>query len=112
MNKILHEICSLKNLLDINRGLALILRLSARSVTGFHNTCSGQLVEPLGPKDEPPFARLMQDRKIGTKRVEQRCMNRAGLVHMCVSYEYEYGKLVQFLVRSVDSACKFISYDG
>ena len=55
-----------KIFLDINRGLGLILTRSARyagSVTGFHYTRSGQLVEPLGPKDEPPFARLMQDRK-------------------------------------------------
>ena len=91
MNKILHEICSLKNLFGHQSWFGPDLTRSARyagSVTGFHYTRLGQLVEPVGPKDEPPFARLMQDRKIGTKRVQQRCMHRAGLVHKRVSYKY------------------------
>ena len=58
MNKIIHEICSLINLLAINRGFGLILTRSARytgSVTGFRDTRLGQVAEPKGPKDEPPF---------------------------------------------------------
>ena len=58
MNKIIHEVCSLINLLDINRGFGLILTRSARytgSVTGFRDTRLGQVAEPKGPKDEPPF---------------------------------------------------------
>ena len=58
MNKIIHEICSLINLLDINGGFGLILMRFARytgSVTGFRDTRLGQVAKPKGPKDEPPF---------------------------------------------------------
>ena len=57
MNKIIHEVCSLINLLDINRGFGLILTRSARyigSVTGFRDTRLGKVAKPKGPKDEPP----------------------------------------------------------
>jgi len=49
MNDFVHEICSLVNLLDINRGFGLILTRSAwytGSVTGFCDTRLGQVVEP------------------------------------------------------------------
>ena len=52
MNKIIHEVCSLVNLLDINRGFGLIFTRSARC---FRDTRVGQVAEPKGPKDEPPF---------------------------------------------------------
>ena len=58
MNKIIHEICSLINLLDINRGFGLILTRPARytgSVTGFRDTHLGQVAEPKkGQKTNPP----------------------------------------------------------
>ena len=49
MNKIIHEMCSLINLLAINRGFGLILTRSARytgSVTGFRDTRLGHVDEP------------------------------------------------------------------
>jgi len=58
MKRMIHEVCSLVHLLDINRGFGLILTRSARytgSVTGFRDTHLGQVAEPKGPKDEPPF---------------------------------------------------------
>ena len=114
--KILHEICSLKNLFGHQSWFGPDLTRSAQyagSVTGFHYTRSGQLVEPFRAKRRTPIctidARLKNWHQACSTKVHAQSWSGA---QACFVQEWWVGTIrpIQFVNYLVGWSIQLVNY--